>query len=479
MMFYTWMLEAARHSGMDLWGMEFEGTDYDLGVDYERQFEREGPKVFTSYLDALCYRAFGNASIASVGNDGGGMLGRQFYWAAAWRARPDPKYAWVFNKGLGDDAIVGDPLELMFLSPEMPAGKFDLSADATIGLTGEHTNTCTLLPNGGFAILRQDAGEDAATVAITYGEYINAHSHPDQLSIVVYTAGHMMTPDMKEYSYGHEGHLEWAKQTIAHNTVTVDEVSQYPQGEIADVWVGDSVEKQAFGKLKFFHPGEQLKAVRAETDSVYEGVTLDRMVVLVDSVVVDFYRCRSEAKHQYDYALHVDAELSETDVLFGDVEDGPPSERFGYKHLVDVRRASTPGSRATFTYQPSEEQGGRTMRVVLMPDGRTDFITAKGYPNKAGHRRSALLVRQDGTDADFVAGMSFEGVGNVQSVERLTGLPEGLLGVWIDRGDGKADMVVSAAESGTYTVAGQTFTGQLALIRRVGEAESVVVDVVK
>jgi hypothetical protein len=473
MMFYAWMLEAARHSGVDLWTWEFTGNEYDLGVDADGQFDNSGPKVFTNYLDAVCHRAFGNASIPGIGNDGGGMIGRQFYWAAAWRAKPDPKYAWVFNKGLGD-RIVGDPLELMFRSPEMPVGEFDLSADTRVGLTGEHTNACTLLPNGGFAILRQDGGEGAVGVSITYGQYVNGHSHPDQLSICLYANGHIIAPDMKDHGYGHEGHLEWAKQTIAHNTVTVDEVSQYPQGDIADVWVGDTNERPAFGRLTFFHPGETLKAVRAETDSVYEGVTLDRTIALVGSVVVDFYRCRSEAEHQYDYALHIDANRA----LAGG---------FGYRHLIDPEvsaalaeqvRGGHRVAQIELTYQPTREQGGRTMHLALMSGGQAEVVTAKGYPNKAGRRRSALIVRRNGTNVDFVSAMSFEGVGDVESVERVKGLPAGLLGVRIVRADGQSDLVISADEPGTYTAAGQTFTGRLALIRSVGRT-AFVVDVVK
>ena len=133
-------------------------------------------------LDAACHRAFGDASAAKVGNDGNGRLDRAFYWVAAWRAYRDPTYAWLFRNGQ-KDAPAGDPLEfVLFLPPEMPAGSFDLAADAPIGLTGRHVNACTLLPNGGFVVLRQDPSRDAMAAAITYGQYVNVHFHPDQLS---------------------------------------------------------------------------------------------------------------------------------------------------------------------------------------------------------------------------------------------------------------------------------------------------------
>ncbi len=468
LLFYSWMLEAARHSGVDLWHAEFGGSDLDLGCDVDRQFKRQGKKVFKSYFDAVCYRAFGDGSVAKVGNDGDGRLKRAHYWAAAWRAYRDPKYAWVFNHGLGD-APLGDPLELMFVSPRMPSGKFDLSADAKIGLPGRHINDCTLLPNGGFAILRDSAGPKAVAVAVTYGEYANAHSHPDLLSICLYAAGHVIAPDMKDYGSGHEGHLGWAKQTIAHNTVTIDEVSQYPQGAHKDVWVGDTEQRPAFGRLVLFHPGERLKAFRGKTDTAYEGVTLDRTIALVDSVVVDFFRCRSADEHQYDLALHVDGKPGKGDVTFTPLEGAGLSDKLGYRFLTKIHRASTPGERVRLTYLfPGS---GPTMQVVLLPDAPAELIAAKGYPNQAGHRRSVLITRRSGTNVDFVTVMVIGGAGKVRNIKRLTDLPPGLLGVRIDRGRGRPDLVISAEQSGTYTVAGRTFTGQVALIRPDGKED--------
>ena len=460
MLFYTWAIEAARHSGVDLWHMEFGGSDLDVGCDRDRQFERQGPKLFRSYFDAMCYRAFGDGSVAKVGNDGDGRLKRNHYWAAAWRAYEDPKFARLFNQEL-NGAPVGDALELMFASSKIPAGEFDLSADARIGLTGQHTNACTLLPNGGFAILRDSAKSDALAVAMTFGEYANSHSHPDLLSISLYEGGHVIAPDMKDYSYGHEGHLGWAKQTIAHNTVTVDEVSQLPQSIHEDVWIGANEQWPVFGRAVLFEPGERLKVFRATTDTAYDGVTLDRTIVLIDSVVVDFFRCRSANEHQYDLALHIDGELARTGVDFKPLRGGRLSGRLGYRFLVDVHQASIPAESVELRYRTPGS--GPTRRVTLLPDVPAELFAAKGYPDQGGHRRSALITRRKGADVDFVTVMHTDGAAEVRKIERLTDLPPGLLGVRIER-RGRTDLILSAEQPGTYTVAGHTFTGQIALI---------------
>jgi len=460
MLFYTWMLEAARHSDVDLWHTKFDGHELDLGCDHDKQFDRKGAKTFQNYFEAMCYRTFGDGSVAKVGNDGAGRLKRSHYWAAAWRAYRDPKYAWAFRNGLGGAAL-GEPLELMFISPEMPAGEFDLSKDTTIAQTGQHRNNCTLLPNGGFAILRDSAEKGAVAVAATYGEFANAHSHPDQLSISLYAGGHVIAPDMKDYGYGHEGHLGWAKQTIAHNTVTVDEVSQLPQEAHRDVWIGKNELRPVFGRLALFEPGKRLKAFRATTDTAYPGVTLDRTIVLVDSVVVDFFRCRSATEHQYDLALHVDGKAAKADVDFKPLAGGKLSDRLGYQALVEVHRADLPAEPTALTYRSGKS--GPTMRVTLLPDAPAELFAAMGYPNQDGRRRSALITRRKGTNVDFITVMSFDGAGDVRDVQPLTDLPPGLLGVRINR-KGGTDLIVSAEQAGTYTVAGQTFTGQVGLL---------------
>ena len=470
MYFYYLLLDAARHSGVDLWHMEFAGLDYDAGVDPDRLTAQPGPKRFRAYFDALCYRTFGNIDLAKVGNDGSGRLHRSPYWAAAWRAYGDPKYAWLYNMGL--DKPVGDPLELMFVPPGMPAGEFDLSADARIGLNGVHTNTCTLLPSGGFAILRQSADEDAAAAAITFGEFANAHSHADQLSIVVYSDGRMIAPELKDHSYGDIGHTQWSKHTISHNTVTVDEVSQYPQGESEDAWAGDTKEWPAFGRLVFFHPGQDLRAVRAETDSVYEGVVLDRTVALVDSVVVDFFRCRSDEAHQYDYALHVDAELAMSSSLFSlPPAPGPLSDRVGYNHLIDLRRARTAGA-ASLVYRGDADN--QRLQLELLGAGPAELISAKGHPNRGGHRTSALIVRKRGTDVDFVSVMVPAGVDSPIEARRLDDTPEGILGVELTRPDGTKQVVLSSETPRAFTYAGVAISGQLALLEITAEGTRLV-----
>lgn len=70
-------------------------------------------------------------------------------WSAAFRAYHDPRYAWVSNHVREKDPV-DDPLDLMFMPPDMPAGELEVAEDTVVKQRGRHIHWCTLFPNGGF-----------------------------------------------------------------------------------------------------------------------------------------------------------------------------------------------------------------------------------------------------------------------------------------------------------------------------------------
>jgi len=470
---YTWLLEAARHNGVDLWHLEAPGHEYDAGADIERRFGPTGPKNIKALFEAPFYYTFGDGSVARVGNSTADRLQQQRFYEPAWRATRDPKFAWAARLG-GGERRPGTRTDLMWMAPDLPEGRFDLADDARIGLNGRHVNACSFFPNGGLTVLRQSPDKDAVGVLMTYGEWGSAHCHPDQLAIVLYAAGRQVLPEVRYHGYGHEHFVSWDRQTLAHNTVTVDETAQYPQGDADDAWVGDTRERPARGRPVFFHPGERLKAFRADCDVAYEGVLLDRTVALVDSVLVDFFRCRSKDEHQYDYALQIDAELSDCSPALGEVEPGPLSDRFGYRHIVEVRRADVQDRAAALTFVSGDD--GPTLRLKFFPTADAELVVGKGHADEEGHRKGVLLLRSRGGDVDFVSVMGFaEGL----RARRLTDLPPGVLGVEIARPDGSKDVVLSAEAAQTLEYAGQSVSGRLVLLRISADGSAAVIETVE
>jgi len=454
---YTYLMEAARHCGVDLWHVEISGNDKDAGADVERRFGPTGPKTIKMIFDMPFYYVFGDASGARMSNAGDMRLERTWPYEAAWRQYRDPKYAWIIHQGA--DKKPKTPTELLWLAPDVPAGHWDLGDDARVGLTGRHERGCTLLPNGGYSILRQSAERDAVGLLMTYGKYGSGHSHPDNLSIVLYAAGRQVIPEVNYFKYGQPDFLTWNNQTIAHNTVTVDETAQQPQGTNESAWKSDTADKPVRGRPVFFYAGADLKAARAECQTAYDGVRLDRSVAMVDSIVVDVFRVRSDDQHQYDYVLHVGGELVDCSLPLSEQQGGPLSTSRGYSHIVDVRRAALSGEQADLVFDVTE--GQPRLHLVFLPIWDGELIVAKGHADADGNRKAMTIVRAHAGNTDFVSVISFaEGL----AAERIDGLPEGVIGIRIARTDGRQDIVISADEPRAFTFAGKKIAGQLALL---------------
>jgi hypothetical protein len=457
---YVQLAEAARHSGVDLWHTEITGNEEDAGADIDRLWGQTGKKTMKMMFDAPFYYIFPDLSGAAIADSHTFHLRSNMTYELAYRAYKDGKYAWLLNQVEKPRRPRYD-IGLMWFSPDVPPGGFDLSDDAQFALNGVHRNACTLFPSAGYAVLRENTTEDATCVLMTYGKYGTGHDHPDKLHISLYGLGKIVAPDAGSLGYDNPEHLTWANQTIAHNTVTVDEVAQYPQGERDSIWASDRAGKPSVGRLIFFHPGEHLKAVRADCDNAYEGVILDRTAALVDSRVFDIYRVRSKDEHQHDWAFHVDGEFSNSSLKLERQSD-PFSSKRGYAHIEDVQRGRMTQENCSITYTISE---GHSLQLTLLPIPGGEIILGDGLKTK-DTRMPVAIVRTRAADADFVAVMTLDSAAIPGfELKRLDSMPEGVIGLEIDSPDGGRDYLVSAEKSQKISIAGTEIEGQLALVR--------------
>ncbi|MDG2208221.1 MAG: heparinase II/III family protein [Pirellulales bacterium] len=436
---YFLLMEAARHSGVDLWNLVVKSDSRDAGADLKRQFGPPGSKTVKPIFDALFYRSFSDGAVTNVANATADHFVPRRYYEAAWRAWRDPKYAFAARLSADDNRPwdakptgrvrrLGDPSDILWIEPGLPAGFFSLGRNTRLGNSGIHKNGCTLFPNGGFAILRQSTDPDSVCVEMNFGNWGSGHSHPDKLSIVISDGQRKVIREANYFGYADDQYLTWDRQTIAHNTITVNETSQLPQGNKADPWPVPVPGTTVHGQPLFFHPGDTLKAFRADCTDAYPGIKLTRTIALVDSVVIDFYSATASSPHQYDYALHVDAPVASAGGNFQDFAPRQLSDHYGYRHI-------------DFT-----SQGTSPFEASLQPMGRIHFFTpstailGRGIANKDGSRMAVILLRQSGTMANFVTAFDLLGnhtltlehnEGNVQSIRIdrnhiLTNSPTGI-----------------------------------------------------
>jgi len=282
--------------------------------------------------------------------------------------------------------------------------------DGTFANTGVLKNGCSLFPSSGLAVLRQHGGDftkdrDATAVAFSYGPYGGGHGHPDKLSVVVYAQGRQWTPHFGSMPYESKWKAEWTSQTISHNTVVVDGVSQKPTGNRNVMWPADHFRSKVLGKLKRFDP--ERKLVSASCDSAYDGIRLRRAVQLVDNCVIDVFDVgpadsgSTPRPRQFDYVLHIDGKLTDSSVKL-EACSGALGDKCGYQH-VQRRQAGVIDGVGALTFAA----GDKRLRIWVAGPAKAPMtiLVADGLTNSPNATMPMLVLRRTGVAARFVTVM--------------------------------------------------------------------------
>ncbi|MBI3921283.1 MAG: heparinase II/III family protein, partial [Armatimonadetes bacterium] len=300
-----------------------------------------------------------------------------------------------------DSSSSGPGLHSLFHAEPKPGeGAFDLKGKSFCN-NGVLQAGCSLFPSTGFALLRErldDQGRvplEATCATLNFGPYGGGHGHPDKLSLVLYAGGKQWIPDFGSCGYDSVEKGTWTAQTISHNTIVVDGVSQYPTGEGNPTWPCDTSDRQARAYLDFFHCDELMKSAGAHCDSVYPGVHLSRTVCLVGDTLFDFYQVKSEASHQYDYTLHIDGSLLESSTTLSP-RDGTLGEKCGYQHVDRVREGIMDTPIITTWGDDSKK-----LRLTGRAAKGTTVLVGEGLTNSLTGKMPMLILRRQGKDTLF------------------------------------------------------------------------------
>lgn len=213
---------------------------------------------------------------------------------------------------------------------------------------------------GALDILRASNDPDDLTVVIKNTSQGLGHGHFDKLGLLVYDSGHEIIRDYGaarflnvEAKYG--GHYlpendSFAKQTIAHNALVVDETSHF-RG------VTETGNKFA-PHLGMFFVSDNLQATTAEIDTAYESVALGRTVAMIKDaafshpIIIDLVRARAEGAHQYDLPFFYNGQLVETnfEISADPVNRSPLGSDNGYQHLWRVAESDAVDENAQITW---------------------------------------------------------------------------------------------------------------------------------
>lgn len=266
---------------------------------------------------------------------------------------------------------------------------------------------------GALAILRS-GGEDGQTLVMKNTSQGMGHGHFDKLNWLFYDNGQRVVTD-----YGAARFLNveakaggiylpentsWAKQTVAHNTLVVNETSHFN----GDWKVG---EQHAPTQLLFASTADT-QIVSARMQQAYDGVSFTRTQALLSHpqlplpVVVDLLRVNASAPARYDLPLHFNGQIMQVGFKAERALTQRPvlGKANGYQHLwVDASSDASTDTRSLswllagrfYSYRFGSSAPAR---ALLVESGAND-------PNFNLRREPALIQRVDGQ-----ANVSFFGV---------------------------------------------------------------------
>ncbi len=279
---------------------------------------------------------------------------------------------------------------------------------------------------GGLSILRTGKGDNLVSLIYKYSAHGLSHGHFDKLNINLYDGENEILSDYGAVRYisieqksGGKYLPEsktYSKQTIAHNTLVVDEKSDFD---------GDEEESQKYHPAKLFSnvSSRNVQVVCAEDDKAYEGVKMQRSIYMVNipghekPLVVDLFNALSNTSHQYDLPFQYQGTFIKTNFKYTSSNNAQATlgKKNGYQHIWKEAEAvltNKPLTQFTFLNDKS------FYTISSITDDSTHILftrTGANDPNFNLRREPAYIIRKKGVNQTFVNAVEIHGVYNANA----------------------------------------------------------------
>ena len=261
---------------------------------------------------------------------------------------------------------------------------------------------------GGITILRSGSQENELNLVAKYTAHGNSHGHYDKLSYLLYNKGEevlqdyglarFVNIDQKNGGGYLKENTSWAKQTIAHNTLVVNETSHF-NGKYA---IGSK-----FHSDKYFSSlsSEGSQIISAKENNAYPGVKMHRTLVMIEDdrfdnpLVLDVFKVHSENKNQYDLPHHYFGQIiSSSFPLEAQSTLAPLGSAHGYQHLW----LQSKGKNGAEVNQLSWFTGSAFRTLTMLNTAADEFLfTQLGANDPEFNLRSdsSFILRRKNTDS--------------------------------------------------------------------------------
>lgn len=279
---------------------------------------------------------------------------------------------------------------------------------------------------GGVGILRY--GNEDITLVFKYAAQGLSHGHYDKLSFSLFNKGDEVLQDyglVRFVNIGQKGggnylkeNKTWAKQTIAHNTLTLNQTSHFK----GDYETGSKYHP----KLHVFDASKQnVQVVSAIDTHAYPGTKMHRTMAMIKHqnfekpFILDIMKVQSDSKNQYDLPFYFMGQ-----VIQQNFDYAAPAvlralgSKNGYQHLyleakgkpsADTTQFSWLGDGTFYTLTTATESDDE---LLLTRIGAND-------PEFNLRRDTALMIRRENTQ-DTVFASLIEPHGSYSPVTELS-----------------------------------------------------------
>lgn len=314
------LMEATHHAGFNV----YENPQYKGLFDF-----------MVTYADPeLDMPTFNDGRVVNLTDSD-----RVTYYELAYRRLEDPRYVPIIEQSRRTDlnallygvGELGDSAE--------PEWKTELYTDSDI------------------AVLRSGDADNGIQAAVNFMGYQGGHSHADQMNLVLYGAGTELSPDTGSIKYRLPEQEAYFKASLAHNVLVVDGTSQ----------------ARALGaEMTKFVSENSMNMIQMRNSNLYEGVTLQRTVLMNDDYLIDLYDATSADAHTYDWVYRNRGNFSTTSDAFEPI-DALAGEN-GYEYLTGLNSAELDSDLQADWRVSSDAH----VRATLLAEPDTTFITARG-----------------------------------------------------------------------------------------------------
>lgn len=271
---------------------------------------------------------------------------------------------------------------------------------------------------GGVSIFRNGKNDNLTSLLFKYTSHGLSHGHYDKLGIMLYDKGNEIITNYGsvrfvgvEQKYGGRYLAEnkkYAGQTIAHNTIVMDETSHFEGKE-------ETAEKFHSDKLFSSYTNPAVQVVAAKEDNAYPGSHMQRTLYMLElpggkKMVADIFNVQSDKVHQYDLPFQYNGALINTSVKYksSTKKMEPLGKNNGYQFLWKEAEGSAVDTIVQLTFL-----NHHTYYTIssLVQDSAQMFYTRTGAndPDFNLRHEPAFIIRKNGKDQSFVSVIEIHG----------------------------------------------------------------------